>query len=89
MSYCRITIYELLQKHGNNPYNDVFFVEADPLFHNNGHFDYNLKSNYSVISKFKLKCPMGREREIPIENYTLHRCLQIHQRRQRGRAENL
>ena len=59
MSYCRITIYELLQKHGNNPYNDVFFVEADPLFHNNGHFDYNLKSNYSVISKFKLKCPMG------------------------------
>ena len=59
MSYCRITIYELLQKHGNNPYNDVFFVEADPLFHNNGHFDYNLKSSYSVISKFKLKCPMG------------------------------
>ena len=59
MSYCRITIYELLQKHGNNPYNDVFFVEADPLFHNNGNFDYNLKSSYSVISKFKLKCPMG------------------------------
>ena len=59
MSYCRITIYELLQNNGNIPYNDVFFVEADPLFHNNGHFDYNLKSNYSVISKFKLKCPMG------------------------------
>ena len=36
-----------------------FFVEADPLFHNNGNFDYNLKSSYSVISKFKLKCPMG------------------------------
>ena len=35
------------------------FAEADPLFHNNGNFDYNLKSSYSAISKFKLKCPMG------------------------------
>ena len=40
-----------------------FLVEADPLFHNNGNFDYNLKSSYSVISKFKLKCPMGVPRK--------------------------